>query len=157
LLIANELGLGRTDKIDLYLASLLHDIGAVGLEGRMLLETNRDTMNLQTHAQLGYEILSQIPFCDRLAEIVKDHHREKSTKLLSLIIYFADEVDVISIAAYYDSSKKLASKVFERFKEKTNFKSILDAFLSAAQNDAFLIMLYNPDEIARFLPLYILL
>jgi len=100
-------------------------------------------------------MLSQIPFCDRLAEIVKDHHKENTQNLLSLIILFADEVDVISRTTYYDNPKKLASKVFEKFKEKTNFKNILDAFLSAVQNDAFLMMLYNPDEIAYFLPSYV--
>lgn len=155
LIIANELNFERTDRIDLYLASLLHDVGAAATEGGMLLETNRDSINLQTHAQSGYEMLSQIPFCDRLAEIVKDHHKENTQNLLSLIILFADEVDVISRTTYYDNPKKLASKVFEKFKEKTNFKNILDAFLSAVQNDAFLMMLYNPDEIAYFLPSYI--
>lgn len=155
LIIANELNFERTDRIDLYLASLLHDVGAAATEGGMLLETNRDSINLQTHAQSGYEMLSQIPFCDRLAEIVKDHHKENTQNLLSLIILFADEVDVISRTTYYDNPKKLASKVFEKFKEKTNFKNILDAFLSAVQNDAFLMMLYNPDEIAYFLPSYV--
>jgi putative nucleotidyltransferase with HDIG domain len=155
LVIANKLNLIREDKIDLYLASLLHDIGAAATEGSALLETNRDSINLQTHAQSGYEILSQIPFCDRIAEIVKDHHKENTQNILSLIIYFADEVDIVLRTAYYDNPKKLASKIFEKFKEKTNFKNILDAFLSAAQNDAFLMMLYNPDEIAYFLPSYV--
>jgi len=157
LIIANELNFEFTDKIDLYLASLLHDIGAVATEASMILEINRDPINLQTHAQLGYEMLFQIPFFNRIAEIVKDHHNENTQNLLSLIISFADEVDLISRATYYDSPKKLASKVFEKFKEKTNFKNILDAFLNAFQNDALLIMLYNPDEdeIAYFLPSYI--
>lgn len=56
-LIANELGLDRTERIDLYLASLLHDIGAIGIENMLLLEDQRETINLQSHAQLGYEIL----------------------------------------------------------------------------------------------------
>jgi putative nucleotidyltransferase with HDIG domain len=155
LVIANKLNLERKDKIDLHLACLLHDVGAVGIENQLLLETNRNTMNLQTHAHLGYEILSNIPFCNRLAEIIKDHHSEKTQNLLSRIIYFSDEVDVISRTTHFDNPKKLASKVFEKFKEKIGFKNILDAFLDEAQNDAFLIMLYNPDEIAYFLPSYV--
>ncbi|HEX13270.1 MAG TPA: HD domain-containing protein, partial [Desulfurella acetivorans] len=74
IIIANTLNLTRTKKIDLYLSCLVHDIGAVGIEGQLLSEENRNMINLQEHAQLGYDILNQIPFCEHIALIVKDHH-----------------------------------------------------------------------------------
>ncbi|WP_272979191.1 HD-GYP domain-containing protein, partial [Desulfurella multipotens] len=155
IIIANTLNLTKTEKMDLYLSCLVHDVGAVGIEGQLLSEENRNMINLQEHAQLGYGILSQIPFCENIALIVKDHHNASSSNLLSRIIYFADEVDVIARKQEFYNPKDLQAKVFATFKGKSQFKPILDAFLASTQTDAFLIMLNNIDEIKHFLPSYV--
>lgn len=112
-------------------------------------------INLQEHAQLGYEILSQIPFCENIALIVKDHHNASSSSLLSRIIYFADEVDVIARKQEFYNPKDLQAKVFAVFKDKLHFKSIMDAFFSSTLMDSFLIMLNNIEEIRYFLPMFV--
>lgn len=66
------------DKLrQIYLGSLLHDIGKIGISDAILLKQgalNEDEWNaMRTHPEKGYRIVSQIPEMKEAAEIVLSH------------------------------------------------------------------------------------
>ncbi len=151
-LISYKLNLPKSKRINLYLSSLVHDIGAVDKEAKLLFEyQQRDGKKLQHHAIVGYEILRDIPLFEAIALIVKDHHNPDSDNLLSKIIYFSDEVDITLRNSKIFTSNELSEKIYEIYKKKEQFKDILDSFLEILKNDAFLMMIYNLDEIKKYL------
>ncbi len=151
-LIGYGLNLTRTQRIDLYLSSLLHDVGAIASEAQMLLEyTQRKNIDLQHHATVGFEILKEIPFFETIADIVKDHHNASSDNLLSRIIYFSDEIEVILRSSDIFEPRVLQAKVLSIFKDKAEFKDILDVFMDIIKTDAFLIIYSNIEEIKKYL------
>ena len=151
-LISYKLNLTKGQRINLYLASLLHDVGAVDKETKLLFEyEQRDCSDLQHHAIVGYELLKNIPLFEDIADIIKDHHNPKSNNLLSRIIYLSDEADIILRNNKIFDPKVLDGKIYLNYKNKPIFKDILDAFSSILRNDAFLMMIYNIDEIKKYL------
>jgi len=151
-LISYKLNLTKGQRINLYLASLIHDIGAVDKETKLLFEyEQRDCNELQHHAIVGYELLKNIPLFEDIACIIKDHHNPESNNLLSRIIYLSDEVDIILRNNKIFDHSVLEGKIYLNYKNKPMFKDILDAFLSILKNDAFLMMIYNLDEIKKYL------
>jgi len=151
-LISYKLNLTKGQRINLYLASLIHDIGAVDKETKLLFEyEQRDCNELQRHAIVGYELLKNIPLFEDIACIIKDHHNPESNNLLSRIIYLSDEVDIILRNNKIFDYSVLEGKIYLNYKNKPMFKDILDAFLSILKNDAFLMMIYNLDEIKKYL------
>ncbi len=76
--IAEELGLSADDIQSIYLAGLVHDIGKIAIPSEILTKPSRLThieMQLvQQHAQIGYEILKDVPFPWPIAEMVHQHH-----------------------------------------------------------------------------------
>ncbi|AEE14659.1 metal dependent phosphohydrolase [Thermodesulfobium narugense DSM 14796] len=149
-LISREMKLEKSQRIDLYLSSLLHDIGALLSESSYLLELNkRKEINVQNHAYSGYELLRDIPFFDKIASIIKNHHNENTQNSLSKIILFADEIEVLIRNSNFTSTREIQAKAFSIFKDKASFKDILDAFLSVSKNDYFLFILNNVEEVKK--------
>ena len=151
-LISYTLGMKKGERIDLYFASLLHDIGAIEKEKDLLFEDRkRDDCDLQRHAIEGYNILKDIPTFEDIALIVRDHHNPNSENLLSRIIYFSDEVDVILKNEKILECSKIRDKMYNAYKDKKGFKDILEAFGEATKGDAFLMIFYNIDEVRKYL------
>jgi putative nucleotidyltransferase with HDIG domain len=76
--LARELGLDE-DKIEgIRIASLIHDIGKIGLPTEILSKSSKLTdieINLiRSHSQIGYDILKSIDFSYPVAKIVLQHH-----------------------------------------------------------------------------------
>ena len=77
--IAQHLGLSEGDQQDLLLASLLHDIGKIGLSDT-LLNAAFNTLNLPDRAEVmlhpakGQELLMGVRQLTRAAEIIRHHH-----------------------------------------------------------------------------------
>ena len=152
ILISYALGIRKGERIDLYLASLLHDIGAIEKEKDLLFEDKkRDSCELQRHAIEGYNILKGIPTFEDVALIVKDHHNPNSENLLSKILYFSDEVDVILKNEMILECSKIRDRMYDAYKNNKTFKDILEAFGEATKGDAFLMIIYNLDEVKKYL------
>jgi len=62
----------------LRLVGLVHDVGKVAVPAELLSKpaklTPAEYMVVQSHAELGYEILSHVSFLRPLAEVVRQHH-----------------------------------------------------------------------------------
>jgi PAS domain S-box-containing protein len=110
--LAQELGLSP-DKIEgIRIASLIHDIGKIGLPTEILSKPTRLTdiefSLIKGHSQIGYDILKSIDFSYPIAQIVLQHHERlngsgypnnlKGDKILleAKIIGVADVVEAIS-------------------------------------------------------------
>ncbi|MBE9541550.1 MAG: HD domain-containing protein, partial [Proteobacteria bacterium] len=76
--LAQELGLVE-DKIEgIRIASLIHDIGKIGLPTEILSKpgklTDIEFSLIKDHSQIGYDILKPIEFSYPIAQIVLQHH-----------------------------------------------------------------------------------
>jgi len=110
--IAKELNLSP-DKVEgVRIASLIHDIGKVGLPSEILSKPDKISIEeynlIKRHSQIGYDILKGIDFSYPVAQIVLQHHERlngsgypnhlKSEKILleAKIIGVADVVEAMS-------------------------------------------------------------
>lgn len=76
--LAQELGLSK-DKVEgIRIASLIHDIGKIGLPTEILSKpttlTDVEFSLIKGHSQIGYDILKSIDFSYPIAQIVLQHH-----------------------------------------------------------------------------------
>ena len=65
------------DKIEkIYLAALLHDIGALSLEEKIQLHVGFDEIDIDTHCILGEELFNLSPLLSPASKIVRYHHKQ---------------------------------------------------------------------------------
>jgi PAS domain S-box-containing protein/putative nucleotidyltransferase with HDIG domain len=77
-MIAREMGLSQ-DQIDaVHLAGILHDIGKIAIPAEILTNPGKLNVNsfalIKDHPQTGYDILHEIEFPFRVADIILQHH-----------------------------------------------------------------------------------
>ncbi|MBV9327996.1 MAG: HD domain-containing protein [Chloroflexi bacterium] len=78
IMLAERLGLSEYDRSVVYYATLLHDIGNVAVTDGVLnkpgplLDAEREL--IRAHAQIGHDLLRQIPILEPVANIVRHHH-----------------------------------------------------------------------------------
>ena len=76
--IAHEMGLPPDQLMALGRASLLHDIGKIGVEDRVLRKPGpldkRETAAMREHPVIGYEMLKGLHFLESSLEGVRHHH-----------------------------------------------------------------------------------
>jgi putative nucleotidyltransferase with HDIG domain len=76
--IADEMGLPPDELSALSRASLLHDIGKIGVEDRVLRKPGpldkRETAAMREHPVIGYEMLKGLHFLESSLEGVRHHH-----------------------------------------------------------------------------------
>ncbi len=78
LLIARNLGIPKSDLVDIARGSLLHDIGKIGISDNILLKpaklTEEEWVEIRKHPEIGYAIISKIDFLSGASEMVLQHH-----------------------------------------------------------------------------------
>jgi len=109
-LIAQELRLPLKEKEDLQMATLLHDIGKVGLSNRLLEKTNlseKDTLDIRLHPVKGVYLIEPLAFPHTVVSAIRHHHERWDGKgypdglageeipLLARIITLADSYDAM--------------------------------------------------------------
>lgn len=149
--LARLMDLPRSERSELYMAALLHDVGGFTLQSRLAaLQFEADGAR---HAELGYRLLRTNPLLDSTALIVRHHHTphsrfdalsENPRKLfLANVLCLADRVDVLYVRFSVDPEtilgriRPLEGQMFGR--------EPLRALLSLAQDPGFWTALSAPD------------
>lgn len=130
--IAVELGLPLADRRNLLLAALLHDAGALSLQGRLeALSFETDGI---THSQAGYALLSLSPHLADVARLVLHHHT--SYNLLKSIAPDLSQANIINLADRLDVMLPRRGGAVE---------SVDDAVIKLAGNAG---TMFHPDYVA---------
>jgi len=78
LAIASEMGLSKDTMRGIELASAIHDVGKIAIPVEILVKpvklTNVEYMLMQTHVDVGYDIVKNIQFIWPVAEMIRQHH-----------------------------------------------------------------------------------
>jgi HD-GYP domain-containing protein (c-di-GMP phosphodiesterase class II) len=89
---------------DIFTASLLHDVGAITVEEKLLIHSF-ETTDMDIHCRRGEILLKRIPRFDSISGMVRYHHREwsdwlrhedeiaRQTVLASQIIFLSDYIE----------------------------------------------------------------
>lgn len=76
--IAEQLGVGHEELRDIEFASLLHDIGKIGVPDALLLKpgalTDEEIALVRKHPEYGWAILRNVPGFERTSLLVLHHH-----------------------------------------------------------------------------------
>jgi HD-GYP domain-containing protein (c-di-GMP phosphodiesterase class II) len=146
--LAKALRFSTEDINDIYMAAIMHDIGAIAFSDRMKL-MNFEAKNAHHHAQLGYELLLKFSPFSSFAPLVRFHHVRwgngegrkafgERVPYASHIIHLADRIAVLvdrrkPVFGQIDSiSRKIIKHSGEFF-----VPAFVDAFLEVSKREAF--------------------
>jgi putative two-component system response regulator len=116
--IAQDLDLTREEKEDLQIATLLHDIGKIGLSNRLLekIELNyEECQSIRFHPIKGVRLIEPLDFSHNVISAIRHHHERWDGKgypdglmgsaipLLARIITLADSYDAMTSDRPYRS------------------------------------------------------
>jgi len=123
MLIGRKLGLGAEDRETLRWASILHDVGKIGMPESILRKPGRLTPQefrvIQEHPERGYKLLLPIGQLKEAAGIVRAHHetidgrgyplglRGSEIPVLARIIAVADTFDALTSTRPYRTARPL--------------------------------------------------
>jgi HD-GYP domain-containing protein (c-di-GMP phosphodiesterase class II) len=109
--LGQQIGLETSDLEDIYMSGLLHDIGKVGVDDRILAKpgqlTDDEFRQIQQHPMIGYQILCQLRNLAHILPGVRHHHEAFNGKgypdrlkgegipLMARIIAVADSYDAM--------------------------------------------------------------
>jgi response regulator RpfG family c-di-GMP phosphodiesterase len=78
LLMADSLGLTEASRRDLKFASVLHDLGKIGIPDSILLKPGRLSMEerriMDSHPTVTEDIIRPLPFLENVRKIIRGHH-----------------------------------------------------------------------------------
>jgi putative nucleotidyltransferase with HDIG domain len=78
LIVARELGIEGDDLLDIERAGILHDIGKLAVPDAILSKptplTPDEWLEMRRHPDVGYDMVRDVPFLGRAAEIIRSHH-----------------------------------------------------------------------------------
>ena len=153
--LARELGLSP-DKIEgIRIASLIHDIGKIGLPAEILSKPTKladiEFSLIKGHSQIGYDILKSIDFSYPIAQIVLQHHERlngsgypnnlKGDKILleARIIGVADVVEAMSSFRPYRPARGIDKALEEIIQKRGTLydPEVVDACLTLFKEKEF--------------------
>ncbi len=144
---AKHLKVKNSDMNVLYQASILHDIGKIGIPDAVLSKPGKLTKEeyniIKEHPFLGYKIVTEIKGMENIAIIIKHHHERWDGKgypdglkgenipFLSRIISIADSYDAMYSNRSYRKalSLEVIKEIFSREKGKQWDPELVDKFL----------------------------
>lgn len=151
LLISERLGLPQEELKIIKTAGILHDIGKIGIDLRILRKpgklTEDDWKKIRAHPEIGSRIVGQTGFLNEAVPIIRHHHarysgggypdpdmREESIPLGSRIIAVADSFDAMTSDRPYRKAmpKEAAFAELNRCAGTQFDPNIVKAFLSAS-------------------------
>jgi putative nucleotidyltransferase with HDIG domain len=154
LLIAEKLDLTTKEKHQLYLASMLHDIGKIGVPDELLHRPGKlseeEMERVRNHVQLGASMIEMLGEMHPIVPLIRHHHESwdgtgypdgmkgEEIPLISRIISVADMYDAMTSDRPYRSRRTHADAV-EEIKNTTGSKldpRVAEAFLQVLKEIA---------------------
>lgn len=152
--IAKEMGYSEEECTTVSKAGILHDIGKIATPDVVLLKPQSlnalEYALIKEHANVGYEVLKDIPMFHELALIVRDHHERcdgsgyprglkyKRIHPLALVMMVADTFDAMTTNRIYKGRKSVQEALAE-------LKELSQTQYNAKVVDAALIVLKDVD------------
>jgi len=149
---AHKLNMNDTEVNDIYWASILHDIGKIGISDRILRKkaalTENDWVLIKMHPTIGSNIVSSIDALPSLASTISAHQEKfdgtgypkglsgKDIPLGARILGIADAYQAMIEDRYYRQARTHEEAVIELEKVKgTQFDpEVLDVFLNVVNS-----------------------
>ncbi len=120
-IIARELGLSEEEIADIHIASLMHDLGKIGIDDSILKKSSKLTPEefeiMKSHAARGAQIMTPIKQMHRVLSGVRSHHEKwegggypdglkgEEIPLMARIIAVADTFDAITTSRPYQRAR----------------------------------------------------
>lgn len=155
MIISREFGLNETRLRIMEIASLLHDVGKIGIEDKILRKpgalTNEEFEIMKTHPPKGADILASIPEMSEMIPGIKYHHERwggggypdslkgEQVPLLARIVGVADAFDAMTTNRPYQRAMTFpvaAARVNELMNTVYDPR-VVEAFNRAYQKGAF--------------------
>ena len=160
--LGEQLGLEVSDLDDIYLSGLLHDIGKVGVDDRILAKpgqlTEDEFRQIQLHPMIGFLILQQLKNLKPILPGVRNHHEAFNGKgypdklkgdeipLMARIIAVADSYDAMVSDRPYRKGMPLErlEDIFRRGANEQWDPRVIDAFFVVKNDIQKLCESYSP-------------
>ena len=159
--IANYMKLNEEEMEKLKIAAILHDIGKIGVEDKILRKkenlTEEEYQEMKKHPMVGVEILGHISQLKDIIPGMRYHHERTDGKgypnglkgnnipLIARIISVADTYDAMTTTRPYHNALSNSKAVAELKRcAGTQFdKNVVDAFIDAFENNEIKTGSYN--------------
>ena len=144
-LIAQQLNLDEEEVDKIRIAALLHDVGKIGVEDRVLkkpgLLTDEEFGLMKRHTVIGYEIVRQVKQLGEMLPGIRWHHealngtgypdgkKENEIPLMPRIIAVADTLDAITTERPYQAARDFPSalEILRKHRTKKYDGRVVDA------------------------------
>lgn len=154
LAIGKELGLSNLEMEEIKVSAMLHDVGKIGIDDRVLRKPtalNEDEFSLiKSHPFKGAQIMEPVPQLKKIIPGIKYHHENwggggypdgikgEDIPLIARIIAIADTFDAMTTDRPYQKamSPKYAAEKIRSLTGKRFDPKIVDAFLKAFEKGA---------------------
>lgn len=160
--IGRSLGLNQKELIQVMIAGLMHDVGAVG----GFHQYHGNSALVKEHCLLGANIIQRFPDGDVLSQAIRFHHEspnpvhsalgaeEKDIPLMAKILSLADKVDVNMCRKVMNYSERENLLYWVKAQEgKQIFSEVIPPFLEVASREAFWLDLEQTDLLQASLAL----
>lgn len=165
-LIARRLGqefqLSEPELHDIYLSGLLHDIGKVGVDDRILRKpgqlTHEEFQEIQKHPMIGFQILKELTNLSKVLPGVRSHHESYNGRgypdgltgddipIMARILAVADSYDAMGSDRPYREGMPLEKieEIFQRGAGKQWDAKVIDAYFRARDDVRRICESYTP-------------
>jgi HD-GYP domain-containing protein (c-di-GMP phosphodiesterase class II) len=160
--LGEELDLPEEDLHDIYLSGLMHDVGKIGIDDRILRKPGKLTADefrmIQQHPMIGYSILKGIKNLYKILPGVRNHHESYNGKgypdglagdeipLMARILAVADSYDAMGSDRPYRKGMPIEKikEVFRRGSGDQWDSRVIDSYFAASGDIHRICESYSP-------------
>lgn len=162
--IGQQMNIPEEDLQDIYLSGLLHDIGKIGVDDRILRKpgslTDEEFQCIQQHPMIGYSILAGLKNLQKILPGVRNHHENYNGKgypdrlkgeeipMMARILAVADSYDAMGSDRPYRQGMPIEAieKIFRRGAGDQWDERVIAAYFSARDDIKRLCADYSPGD-----------
>lgn len=148
-LIAKHMGLSKEDIEDVRLSAILHDIGKIGIDDKVLKKDapldKQEWEHMKQHPEMGYKILAHVKSMKKISDGMRFHHERpdgfgyplglkgEEIPLIARIISVADTFDAMTSTRPYRKGLEydVAYEEIVQNKGKQFCEKVVDGFIKA--------------------------